>query len=127
MKAYLGEDLKGYIDFQSPYQENFKITGQAKILNDDGDKEAEIVHLKNGVETKGKISYNLQKAYMRGIIFDAAGTEKREIEIDGGRREKGRYKIMLSSFPEGKKTTDLGIEHTRTSETVSNFVSLFEL
>ncbi|OQR71154.1 hypothetical protein BIW11_11172 [Tropilaelaps mercedesae] len=119
MKAYFGEDLKGYIEFASPYQGDFKITGEAKVLNAEGDKEAEIVHLKNGVETKGKISYNLQKAYMKAVILDAAGVEKREIEIDGGRREKGRYKVLLSSFPEGKKTTDLGIEHTQTSDTVT--------
>jgi len=117
LRAFLGADLKGSIEFKSPYQDDFTITGEAKVLNDQGDKEAEIVHLKNGVETKGKISYNVQKAYVKAVVLDASGAEKRELEIDGGRKEQGRYKLVLSSFPEGKKTTDLGIEHTRTSET----------
>ncbi|XP_018494601.2 apolipophorins [Galendromus occidentalis] len=117
MKAFLGEDLKGSIEFTSPYQDNFKITGEAKVVNDDGDKEAEIVHLKNDVETKGKISYNLAKLYMKAVVLNSDGTTGRELEVDGGRKEKGRYKLVLSSFPEGKRTTDLGIEHSRSSET----------
>lgn len=119
LKAFVGEDLKGSIEFTSPYQDDFKITGEAKKINDDGDKEAEIVHLKNDVETKGKISYNLDKFFMKAVVLNADGTTKRELEIDGGRKEKGRYKLALSSFPEGKRTIDLGIEHTQSSETVS--------